>query len=132
MNERIKKIRKNLDLTQHEFAEKIGLKQNSIALIESGKRNISDRSILSICREFKVNEIWLRTGDGDMFEELSQSEKLADFFGQIASGDDGRGLKILMQALANLGPEYWEQADKMIDELLEEVNAIKKDTPQGV
>ena len=64
MNERIKQIRRELGLTQTEFAERIGLKQNSIALIESGKRNISDQAVLSICREYGVNEEWLRTGTG--------------------------------------------------------------------
>lgn len=65
MNERIKQIRRDLGLTQTEFAERIGLKQNSIALIESGKRNISDQAVLSICREYGVNEEWLRTGTGE-------------------------------------------------------------------
>lgn len=66
LNERIKKVRKSLDLTQREFAERIGMKQNSIALIESG-RNTSDQTIFAICREFNVNEEWLRTGIGEMF-----------------------------------------------------------------
>jgi len=65
VNERIKQIRRELGLTQTEFAERIGLKQNSIALIESGKRNISDQAVLSICREYGVNEEWLRTGTGE-------------------------------------------------------------------
>lgn len=65
MNERIKQIRRELGLTQTEFAERIGLKQNSIALIESGKRNISDQAVLSICREYGVNEEWIRTGTGE-------------------------------------------------------------------
>lgn len=65
MNERIKQIRRELGLTQTEFAERIGLKQNSISLIESGKRNISDQAVLSICREYGVNEEWLRTGTGE-------------------------------------------------------------------
>lgn len=68
MNERIKKIRKSLDMTQEAFASKIGLKQNSIALIESGKRNISSQAILAICREFNVREEWIRTGTGEMFK----------------------------------------------------------------
>ena len=67
MNTRIKFLRKNSGLTQEKFAERIGLKQNSIALIESGKRNISDQTILSICREFGVREEWLRTGKGEMY-----------------------------------------------------------------
>ena len=67
LNSRIKKVRKSLDLTQREFAERIGMKQNSIALIESG-RNTSDQTIFAICREFNVNEKWLRTGEGEMFK----------------------------------------------------------------
>lgn len=65
MNERIKQIRRELGLTQQEFADRIGLKQNSIALIEGGKRNISDQAVLSICREYGINEEWLRTGKGE-------------------------------------------------------------------
>lgn len=74
INTRIKKVRKQLDLTQVAFAQKIGLKQNSIALIESGKRNISDQAILSICREFNVSESWLRTGQGEMFNPTPRTE----------------------------------------------------------
>lgn len=66
-NGRIKKVRKALDLTQREFASRIGMKQNSIALIESGRKT-SDQTISLICREFHVNETWLRTGLGDMFQ----------------------------------------------------------------
>lgn len=73
MNERIKKVRKSLDLTQREFAERIGMKQNSIALIESG-RNTSDQTIFAICREFGVNEEWLRYGTGEMFEKEASDE----------------------------------------------------------
>lgn len=79
MNRRIKKIRRDADLTQAAFAARIGMKQNSIALIESGKRNISDQAILSICREFGVNEEWLRTGEGEMYKPmpLGQLDSLA-------------------------------------------------------
>jgi len=86
MNERIKFLRKSLGLTQQNFANRIGMKQNSIALIESG-RNTSDQTILSICREFNVNEEWLRTGNGEMFiqndnellQEISAKYNLDDF-----------------------------------------------------
>lgn len=64
--ERIKEVRKSLKLTQREFADKLKLKQNSIAQIEGG-RNTSDQTIRMICREFNISEKWLRTGEGDMF-----------------------------------------------------------------
>lgn len=69
MNDRIKILRKDkLNMTQKNFAEKISLKQNSLALIEAG-RPTSDRTIADICREFNVNEEWLRYGTGEIFEE---------------------------------------------------------------
>lgn len=74
MNERIKQIRRELGLTQAKFAERIGLKQNSIALIESGKRNISDQAVLSICREFGIMEDWIRHGDGPMYSPEATKE----------------------------------------------------------
>lgn len=67
MNLRIKKIRKALDLTQRDFAKKLGMKQNTIATYEMGRCNPSEPAIVSICREFNVNEKWLRTGIGNMF-----------------------------------------------------------------
>lgn len=66
IGERIKELRKALSLTQTAFGERIGLKQNSVALIEAG-RATSDQTIFAICREFRVNEEWLRNGTGEMF-----------------------------------------------------------------
>ena len=67
-NERIKKLRKTLDLTQQEFAERLGIRQNTVAKYETC-RGTPTRSVVSlICREFHVNEEWLRTGDGEMFQ----------------------------------------------------------------
>lgn len=68
MNERIKKLRRYFDLTQREFAEKIGTHRNNIAGYETGKRLPSESVISSICRTFNVSDTWLRTGDGGMFD----------------------------------------------------------------
>ena len=67
LGERIKNLRKELDLTQQKLADRLGVKQNTIALIESGKRNTSDQLLFSVCREFNVSEEWLRNGEGEMF-----------------------------------------------------------------
>lgn len=74
LGERIKKVRKALDLTQQEFCDRIGLKRNSISLVESDKRNPSKQLFLAICREFNVSEEWLRTGEGEMFAPASSTE----------------------------------------------------------
>lgn len=73
LNDRIRQLRGFLGLTQTEFGERIGLKQNTVALIESG-RNTSDQSILAICNAFGVNEKWLREGKGEMMKVDASDE----------------------------------------------------------
>ena len=67
MNQRIKKLRRALDLTQQEFADKIGMKRNTVANYETDRNEPSNSVISLICREFNVSETWLRTGEGEMF-----------------------------------------------------------------
>lgn len=64
MNARVKVLRKKMDLTQREFGERLGVQDTAISKIESGERNLTDQMTLAICREFSVNENWLRTGAG--------------------------------------------------------------------
>lgn len=83
LGERVKKLRKALDLTQQDFGKSIGIKSNSVSLIESNSRNASDQVILSICREFKASEEWLRTGKGEMFPKTLNTaleELSVDFY----------------------------------------------------
>ena len=70
--ERVHKLRESLGFTQSEFSAKLGLTRNFISLVETGQRILSDRSVLSIVREFVVDEVWLRTGDGEMFRPAPQ------------------------------------------------------------
>ena len=87
MKERIKKIRRELNLTQQEFAERIGIKRNTIANYETGRNDPVDSVISLICREFNVREEWLRTGEGEMFkpkpsdilDQLAYKNKLFNF-----------------------------------------------------
>lgn len=69
LGERIKKVRKSLNLTQQDFSIRFGSTQNSLTGYETGRRNPSNAVINNICKEFNVNEHWLRTGEGDMFVE---------------------------------------------------------------
>lgn len=69
MKNRIKEIRKENNLTQVGFGECIGVKGNTITNYETGLRNPTDAVILSICREFNVNEEWLRNGTGEKYKE---------------------------------------------------------------
>lgn len=69
LNERIKAARKALSLTQKEFAERLGVTDGAISFLEKGERNLTDQMLLCICREFPINEEWLRGGVGEMFVE---------------------------------------------------------------
>lgn len=76
MKDRIKQIRKALNLTQVEFGNRLGVKGNTITNYETGLRTPSNSVILSICKEFNINEEWLRTGEGEMFT-LQEDEEAA-------------------------------------------------------
>lgn len=68
-NERIAVLIETLGIRQKDFADKIHLKPNTLSMIKSNKRNVTDRVIRDICREFHVNEAWLTTGTGDVFQK---------------------------------------------------------------
>ncbi len=76
IGERIKELRKELKMNQTEFGERIGLKQTAIGMYENNLRRVADRSILLICKEFGVSENWLLNGEGQMFIDMTQDQKI--------------------------------------------------------
>ena len=86
MNERIKQIRQLSNMTQLQFAEKIGLSRNYVAMIEIGQREPSDRTISDICRIFDIQEDWLRHGLEPMRAERSKEEEIAEMVGSALRG----------------------------------------------
>lgn len=65
--ERVRTLRKELSLTQSDFGKRLGVGKTAISKIEKNENSLTDRMFNSICREFNVNEYWLRSGEGDMF-----------------------------------------------------------------
>lgn len=116
MNERIKELRKTLGLSQEAFADKIGIKGSAVSHLESGRRNITNQNINAICREFGVNEEWLRTGSGDMFEKMSRAEKAAQIVGAALGSGDEFILNTFI-ALGQLSPNEWEIIKKFVDKI---------------
>ena len=114
MKERIKKLRKSLDLTQREFGDRIGIKGNSIANYELGRNEPIDAVISLICREFNVNEEWLRYGTGDMFVEQTRDEQIAAFIGKMQAKEDDSFKKRFISMLAALDESEWEVLEKMV------------------
>ena len=85
MNYRIRELRKFLKLSQKEFAEKIGLKQNAVSYMEKGGSTVTEQNIKAICSQFSVNENWLRTGNGKMIIENERKQKeFFDIFDELA------------------------------------------------
>ena len=117
MKDRIKKLRKSLDMTQQEFADRIGVKRNTIGQYEIGRNEPIDTVINLICREFGVSEEWLRTGSGEMFspaptdvlDQLAQKYKLSN------------AAYIMIEKFVNLNPD--KQAG-LIDFCMEVSKAI--------
>lgn len=127
LEQRLKEIRKACGLTQQALADRIGLKQNTIATYEIGRLQPSDRTISDICHELNVNETWLRTGEGEMFVKLSRSEEISAFMGDILSGEEDFRAR-LIAALARLTPEQWRQIEGIAETLVHEMQ--KKEAGQ--
>ena len=106
--ERIKEIRKSLNFTMEKFGGRLGVGRTAISNIENNNRNLTDQMAISICREFNVNETWLRTGEGDMFEPMSRGETIAQFAGELMKDEDDSFRRRLIEALAQLDEKEWE------------------------
>lgn len=113
MNERIKMVREYYRLTQDEFGKRIGSARNTIANYESGNRSPSNSVVLSICREFNVNEGWLRTGEGEMFVEMDKESELMVWAGSVLGGVDGSFKKRFVKMLSELDERDWETLEKI-------------------
>ena len=119
LNKRFLEIRKHFKLTQDEFGKRLGTSRDAIANIEYGRVDPSQMIVKLACKEFGVDEIWLRTGVGEMFREVSREEQVAAFFMGALSGDD-QFKKAFVSALASLDEIAWEKLRDFADQLYEE------------
>lgn len=128
-NERIKKLRKTLDLTQQEFADRLNIKRNTVATYETGKSNPSDAAVTLICREFKVREAWLRTGEGEMFQEMSRDDEIAVFFDAVLRDESDAFRKRFISMLSRLDSEDWDDLEHLAVKLLEDRAGTEAPSP---
>ena len=129
MKDRIKALRKALSLNQTDFGSKIGVKQSAVAAYESGSRNPLDSVIVSICREFGVNEHWLRTGQGEMLVQLSREEEITKFAMSVIRDPSSEFQRQLIAAMARLEPAQWKLMEQMLDELIRQRTAPPDKVP---
>ena len=116
MNERLKKLRKTLDLTQQKFADRLGVKRNTVGQWECGINAITDQVVFSICREFDVNEEWLRTGEGEMFEQMTEQQKLLKYTGMLLKDKDSAIVNAIQSFIVT-----YEQLDDTSKATLEKI-----------
>lgn len=99
MNERIKELRNVLKLTQQGFADKVGTSRSNIACYETGKNTPSDAVISLICKEFCVNEDWLRNGIGKMFKEKLPEDEVASYVEELLEDDGNPFFEIIIDMM---------------------------------
>lgn len=117
MNERLKIIRKSEGLTLERFGEMLGVTKAAISRLESGERNLTDQMIISICRAFKINEHWLRTGEGKMKLELTKNQEIASFLNDVMSEADDSIKKRFALALSKFDNQDWETLERIVNKL---------------
>ena len=130
MNTRIKALRKELNLTAEAFGSQIGIVRSAISNIESGNRQPTNQFINSICREFNVNEQWLRTGEGEMFNDLSREQEIIKFVTSLMTDSDDDIRKSTILAMSQLTDEQWAAWAAFIDKLYESYRPRNKSEPK--
>lgn len=124
INQRIAACVEASGLTKTAFAKQINLSQPHISKMALGESVPSDRTISDICREFNVNETWLRTGNGDMFIQITRDEEIASFMGSVLAGENDNFKRKFISVLSRLNESQWELLEVMAIKLADE---YKKD-----
>lgn len=119
MNDRIKALRKTLKLTQQGFADRLGVKRNTVAQWEIGVNNLSDQVTRAVCREFNVSETWLRTGEGEMFVPKA-ADALDELVKQYGLSD---GDHILIEKFLKLKPAERQSVITYMKDVVAALNA---------
>lgn len=115
--DRIIKVRSESKESQKKFAARLGLSRNFINQVENKKKNVSDRTISDICKEFNVNEEWLTTGQGEMYNPIHKSKAIAELLTDVLKDDENSFKKRLLIALAKLDENGWDSLESLLDEI---------------
>lgn len=124
MNERIKILRKELGLSGEKFGERLGVGKTAISRLENGSNNVTDQMFKLICKEFNVNEDWLKNGEGEIFMEYDDA--VAACIESMITEDHPfyNIIKRLMVTYSQLKPDNREIVDDFMQQALE---SLKKE-----
>lgn len=120
LKERIKKLRKELNLTQQGFADKLGLKRQTIAAYEIGKIVPSDSTLLLICEKFSIRKEWLQNGNGDMRKKRSKNQEIGSFMNDIMDLPDNAFKKRFIETIQKLDENDWEALEQIANKISKE------------
>lgn len=126
MNSRIKEVRKAKGLSQAAFGAPFGANRDMINNVENGRAAVSDIMVASICRTYDVNERWLRTGEGEMFIQISRDQEIMDFVADTMQDEEDNFRRRFLLALSRLPEERW--AD--IEAFARQITAENKEADQ--
>lgn len=105
--ERVKAVRNKKEMNMEQFGKRLGVQKSAISKIENGTRGLTNQMFTSICREFGVNEVWLRTGEGgdeNMFTEVSDDDRFSLNLGKLSKSENEIARNML-NAIAEADPE---------------------------
>ena len=114
MNDRIKELRKAMNLSQEKFGELLGITKSGVSDIESGRRKVTDQHVLMLANN-GVREEWLRTGKGSMFIPKSKDEEITEMLADIQKSGEDSFRHRLVSALARLDDDGWDKLEELID-----------------
>lgn len=117
MNTRIEEVRKTHGMSRASFGAKIGVSGDVINNLERGRVEIKDHMILLICKEFDVNETWLRTGEGEMFVPRDRETEIAKLTMQLLTEESDSFKNRLISALSRLSEDQWELLAQIADDI---------------
>jgi transcriptional regulator with XRE-family HTH domain len=117
-NTRITLLRKELNLSQTAFGERLGLSRGVIKNIDEHNAPVKPLLLQQICKEYNVNREWLETGEGEMFNPVDLDVELAGYFGSVLADEQGSFRKDFLTALSKLPPEGWELLEEFIENLI--------------
>lgn len=126
-NSRIKEVRKAKGLSQAAFGAPFGANRDMINNVENGRAAVSDIMIASICRTYGVNERWLRTGEGEMFVQISRDEEVMAFVGDVMRGEEDNFRHRFLLALSRLPEERWADIEAFALQIAEENKKADQD-----
>lgn len=122
--ERVRELRKSLNLTTEKFGEKLGVQRSAISKIENGRCSLTDANINAICREFSINRTWLTSGEGDM--RIDSDDDFLEKIDRIMT-DENKTRKNMMKALVNASDDDIEVLSRLI---VDAYNSLNEDAEE--